>query len=153
MTDERKKFVDKFETLLMNLVVLKGLKLNIDENKYNIINADGSQYLRIVLFGDYSGMISLVAMKIVVDKLTPSKRVFIESSLAHFTELLSPTEFNFVLIDDKLFVSYEFRLSLKLKKVEEYILITKLWDLVEETRQINTLVNLDMHLQENIKLN
>jgi hypothetical protein len=153
MTDERKKFVDKFETLLMNLVVLKGLKLNIDENKYNIINADGSQYLRIVLFGDYSGMISIEAMKIVVDKLTPSKRVFIESSLAHFTELLSPTEFNFVLIDDKLFISYEFRLSLKLKKVEEYILITKLWDLVEETRQINTLVNLDMHLQENIKLN
>lgn len=153
MTEERKKFIDKFEILLMRLVVLKGLKLNIDDNKYNFINQDGSQYLRIVLYDESEGMIFIEAFKAAADKLTPSRRVFIESSLAHFTEFLPTSEFNLILTEEKLLVSYNFRLSLKLKKVEEYLLITKLWDLVDETRQINELLNLDMQLQKAIKLN
>jgi hypothetical protein len=153
MTEERKKFIVKLETLLMRLVVLKGLKLNIDGKKYNFINPDGSQYLRIYLYDDCEGMINIEAFKAAADKLTPSRRVFIESSLAHFTEFLPTSEFNLILTKEKLLVSFNFRLSLKLKKIEEYFLITKLWDLVDETRQINELLNLDMHLQKAIKLN
>lgn len=153
ITQERKKFIYKFETLLMRVVVLKGMKLNIDGKKYKVLNPDGSEYIRIVLFDDENGFIHLEAMKTAAEKLTPSRRVFVESSLAHFTQFLPTSEFNLVLTNEKLLVGYELRLSLKLRKLEEYLLITKLWDLVEEASQIKELLSLDIHLQKTIKLN